>query len=273
MKAIAAVALTTDNGGSFDAASVTAAGILSGACVLLLGVTNLMEVVNWLIPLTVVCGLQMGVGLRLASSGITDIQKLTWWGGYDCIVLAIGCAFLSAFWLRDTENGTKKKQQREEEEGGGGEGAMMLVDDSITNTGTAADDSEEDADNGRMETGTMDTFVHHDQQQPESSPTESADSRLSSLSCFNLILKRACCCLNPAPKTPHPVGIYLFLIGCLFAAITLATATADSGYDLPLHFFGAPVVINAVKDITSFNWQQGFLQGTLPQLPLTTLNR
>jgi len=293
MKAIAAVALTTDtdNGGSsFDAASVTAAGILSGACVLLLGVTNLMEVVNWLIPLTVVCGLQMGVGLRLASSGITDIQKLTWVGGYDCIVLGIGCAVLSAFWLRDTEHGTKKKKkQREEAEGSGGLGqrAMMPVDDSATNTGTidlsnemnssGTDDSEAEADNGRMEMGTM-------QHQPESSTTEPspADSTLSrsskhpsmsSLSCFKLILKRACCCLNPAPKTPHPVGVYLFLIGCLFAAITLATATADSGYDLPLHFFGAPVVINAVKDITSFNWQQGFLQGTFPQLPLTTLNR
>jgi hypothetical protein len=68
------------------------------------------------------------------------------------------------------------------------------------------------------------------------------------------------------------VGIYLFLIGSIFAAITLATATPDSGYDLPLHFFGAPVVINALKGVTLTDWRIGFFRGALPQLPLTTLN-
>ena len=284
MKAIAAVALTEDGG--FDAGSVTTAGILSGASVLFLGVTNLMEVVNWLIPLTVVCGLQVGVGLRLASAGIVDIQKLTWWGGYDCIMLAIGCSLLSVFWLRDTENGTKKNMQKQEEGVSEvGEGSLMVVDESLANTDTASrnkmnssetEHSSLEDENGRVEMGTLNTFVHH-QQQIESSMTERKAAKRSFLSSampsfFTLILKRACCCFNPSPKTPHPVGIYLFLIGCIFAAITLATATADSGYDLPLHFFGAPVVINAVKDVTSFNWRQGFFQGTLPQLPLTTLN-
>ncbi len=264
MKAIAAVALTEDGG--FDAGSVTTAGILSGASVLFLGVTNLMEVVNWLIPLTVVCGLQVGVGLRLASAGIEDIQKLTWWGGYDCIMLAIGCSLLSVFWLRDTENGTKK-QRREEGVSKVGEGSLMMVGESLANTDAISRNemtssetvhSSLQDDNGRVEMGRMNAFVHHQQQLKPSF--------------FTLILKRACCCFNPSPETPHPVGIYLFLIGCLLAAMTLATATADSGYDLPLHFFGAPVVINAVNDVTSFNWRQGFLQGTLPQLPLTTLN-
>lgn len=83
---------------------------------------------------------------------------------------------------------------------------------------------------------------------------------------FSRILKRACCCLDPLPKTPHPVGIYLFLIGCIFAAITIAKSGET------LEFFGAPVVINAMKDVTAINWRQGFLQGALPQLPLTTLN-
>ena len=66
-----------------------------------------MEVVNMIVPLTVVSGLQIGVGLRLASKGIRDISQLTWGGGYDCIGLAICCALLSMFWLRDNE--MKKK--------------------------------------------------------------------------------------------------------------------------------------------------------------------
>ena len=111
MKSIAAVALTDISSSSsdsttFDAGSVTTAGILSGIVVLLLGVTNLMEVVNMIVPMTVVCGLQIGVGLRLSSTGIRDVQKLSWWGVSDCILLAIVCALLSMVWLRDNENGT-----------------------------------------------------------------------------------------------------------------------------------------------------------------------
>ncbi len=122
MKSIADVALTdvaAGTGGSsgstaqgLDAQSVTTAGILTGGAVLLLGVTNLMEVVNMIVPLTVVCGLQIGVGLRLASKGIRDISKLDWGGGYDCIGVAIGCALLSMFWLRDNEGGLKRTKRR-----------------------------------------------------------------------------------------------------------------------------------------------------------------
>lgn len=62
------------------------------------------------VALTDVAGLQVGVGLRLASKGIRDISQLSWVGSYDCIGMAIGCALLSMFWLRDNENGTKKKE-------------------------------------------------------------------------------------------------------------------------------------------------------------------
>jgi len=304
MKSIAAVALTDVAAGTsgstatgLDAQSVTTAGILTGGAVFLLGVTNLMEVVNMIVPMTVVCGLQIGVGLRLASKGIRDIQKLSWGGGYDCIGVAVACALLSMFWLRDNENGMKKRERRTSE--GEEEGALTTKNSQMNNcngdglAGTVANSvtASSDGENDTMEMGKLSnehqlettTTLHPRSSVSTMAYTSATFSTLSSPrnndsasspppSHVRQILTGLCCCLNPYPQTPHPVGIYLFLIGSLFAAITLATATPDSGYDLPLHFFGAPVVINALKDVTPLNWRQGFLQGTLPQLPLTTLN-
>ncbi|KAL7536590.1 hypothetical protein ACHAXR_007262 [Thalassiosira sp. AJA248-18] len=309
MKSIAAVALTdvaagtTSGSTGLDAQSVTTAGILTGALVLLLGVTNLMEVVNMIVPLTVVCGLQIGVGLRLASKGMQDIQKLDWGGGYDCIGVAVGCALLSMFWLRDNANGRKRKVERRR----GGDNEVLsssrtnscnaeAVPGTVANSVTASSDEENCCSSSldaKVEMGKLNTDQQLETaralQSRSSVATTAPHANIGSTalstqqstsqsfpprntSRFGQIWKIACCCLNPDPKTPHPVGIYLFLIGCIFAAITLATAGPNSGYDLPLQFFGAPVVINAMKDVTPLNWRQGFLQGALPQLPLTTLN-
>ncbi|KAL3807433.1 hypothetical protein ACHAXA_003962 [Cyclostephanos tholiformis] len=327
MKSIAAVALTdvssssssssSSSGATFDAGSVTTAGILSGAVVLFLGVTNLMEVVNWIVPMTVVCGLQVGVGLRLASTGIRDVQKLTWIGGYDCITLAITCALLSMLWLRDNEDGTTRVAVGDdgpiEREGGGEVGrassSTIIVDSTIASSddgraGTLT--SDDDANDSMMEMGRLENDGVHrletattvnpqwlsscevmtttsvtttacvpaTEWSASSAPRTVTASPPTSASCrfARVVWNRACCCLNPFPPTPHPVGIYLFLIGCIFAGITLGTANDDSGYDLPLGFFGAPIVINALRNVTPYNWKQGFFQGTLPQLPLTTLN-
>ena len=330
MKSIAAVALTdvsSTSGAAFDAASVTTAGILSGAAVFFLGITNLMEVVNWIVPMPVVCGLQVGVGLRLASTGMRDVQELSWIGGYDCITLAIICSLLSMLWLRDNEDGTTRVaavddgQMEGREEGGGGGGggggeegkrrrdalSTTVADSTIASSDDGGGDTrtpEYDGDDGMMEMGKLDDGTHrletattvHSQSSSScemmtttvtttacvpalewsapSAPHDGTSSHPASSSrrLARVVWNRACCCLNPFPSTPHPVGIYLFLIGCIFAGITLGTAKDDSGYDLPLGFFGAPIVINALRDVTPENWKQGFLQGTLPQLPLTTLN-
>eukprot|EP00957_Ditylum_brightwellii_P145774 11100263-Ditylum_brightwellii.AAC.1 len=42
-------------------------------------------VVNVIVPLPVVSGLQVGVGLRLASRGMRDVAALSWVGSYDCV--------------------------------------------------------------------------------------------------------------------------------------------------------------------------------------------
>ena len=324
MKSIAAVALADDGdagGGGFGAGSVTAAGVLSGAAVLLLGVTNLMEVVNMVVPMTVVCGLQVGVGLRLASTGMRDVQKLSWAGGYDCVALAVVCALLSMFWLRDNSGrgGTTAGRSggggggddgggRGEEPGAGGGGlvagststtTVAAVSTIASGSGGGDDSSASETMNDGVEMGmpggggahwleTAAAALHVADAEggtapptpppPPSSSSSSSSCRRrppppSRLSRFvRIAWDRACCCLNPSPPTPHPVGIYLFLIGSAFAAAALGTADDDSGYDLPLRFFGAPIAINALGDVTPPDWRRGFLQGTLPQLPLTTLN-
>ena len=297
MKSISAVALTDTSGSAgnvgLEAQSVTTAGILTGGAVLILGVTNLIEVVNWIVPLTVVCGLQIGVGIRLASKGMTDIQKLPWGGGYDCIGMALVCAILSMFWLRDNGSQTEKKKQKEQAN------IHPNTTDSevLLETGAnSAASSDEDIyqENGNVEMGNVPDNAHqldtaksirprpsvsttaHTNETfdfaASSAPSPSAQRKPPSTSYLRQVWTRACCCLNPFPKTPHPVGIYLFLIGCIFAAVTLATAGPDSGYDLPLYFFGAPVAINAMENVTAMSWWNGLLQGALPQLPLTTLN-
>mmetsp|Transcript_7146 Transcript_7146/g.10501 ORF Transcript_7146/g.10501 Transcript_7146/m.10501 type:complete len:645 (+) Transcript_7146:167-2101(+) len=293
MKSISAVALTDTNGSGnvgLDAQSVTTAGILTGGAVLLLGVTNLIEIVNWIVPLTVVCGLQIGVGIRLASKGMTDIQNLPWGGGYDCIGMAVACALLSMFWLRDS--GSQKDKKKQEQAKTDSEGNTR--NDVMATTGAnSATSSDEDVfqENDNVEMGKVLNNSHQLETTTSLNPHSSVSTTAHTNETFDFaassapsstprqqkhylrkVWSRACCCLNPFPKTPHPVGIYLFLIGCIFAAVTLATAGPDSGYDLPLYFFGAPVAINAMKGVTSMSWWNGFLQGALPQLPLTTLN-
>lgn len=87
------------------------------------------------------------------------------------------------------------------------------------------------------------------------------------------MLDFATCGLRPQPGQPHPVGIYLFLIGALFATIELATTdNADGQYDLPLRLFGAPVAVWALDTISPEDWRVGFFDGAIPQIPLTTLN-
>lgn len=290
MKSIAAVALVGDvDEGGMDAMSVTTAGVLTGAAVLFLGVTNLMEVVNAIVPATVVCGIQVGVGMRLASKGINDVMGLSWAQGYDCIALAVGCTAMSLFWLR--ENETKESQhtmnanedgQRQEARHGYQVSTDSSSDENVemgqTNYNSANGEAmhhlgslnspatlSSDPKVPRLETSIENSNISI---QPEDQPLQLSTASTP----IDRIWNKACCCLHISPTTPHPVGVYLFITGSIFAAVTLATAGEDSEYDLPLHFFGAPIAVNALEGVTSIDWRIGFFRGTLPQLPLTTLN-
>ena len=106
------------------------------------------------------------------------------------------------------------------------------------------------------------------------SSTEDTGSSLTSRNFF----KTRCCkseSVDHGSKETKKaaVGLYLFIIGSVFAAIELLTTNnEDQQYNLPLRFFGAPVALMALEDTTYNDWLTGFLGGALPQIPLTTLN-
>lgn len=195
MKSIAAVALSE----GWNEGTVTAAGILAGVFTLLLGITSLIEIVNKIIPGSVVSGLQIGVGVRLASKGINMVASLSWVDDYDCVLLAIICSILCLYWFRE--------------------------------------------------------------------PTEKHNTNNSDIAEEEALWQKLTCRKRMSCNHIHPVGVYLFLIGAVFASITLSTTSNE-----PLRLFGAPIVILAVRDVTMKDWSTGLLEGALPQLPLTTLN-
>ncbi|KAK9946135.1 hypothetical protein M0R45_011612 [Rubus argutus] len=99
MKAIAATALANPD---FGVPEIMAAGILTGATLIVLGATGLMQLVYKFIPLCVVRGIQLAQGLSFALTAVKYIKKVQnlpkskaigerHWFGLDGLVLAIVC--------------------------------------------------------------------------------------------------------------------------------------------------------------------------------------
>jgi hypothetical protein len=243
MKSISAIAISE----GWEAGRVTASGIWMGIFLILLGATSLIEVVNKIVPENVVSGLQIGVGIRLASKGVNMITKLGWIDTYDCILTGIICAVLSLFFLRELPRTTISDTTTR---------SMELMNEVCQTTEVIDDgcpyDHEDDNDDDSLQPSTHDAVV-------ESSFINSVSNFQNSSS--------------TCKQHKHPVGLYLFLIGLLFASITLSTTKNENEeYDLPLRFFGAPVIVWSVGAVTRDDWKYGLLDGALPQLPLSTLN-
>ncbi|XP_078166335.1 molybdate transporter 1-like [Carex rostrata] len=119
MKSIAAVAISNS---SFGVPEIMAAGIITSGVVLVLGVTGLMKVAYWLIPLSVVRGIQLAQGLNFAMTAVKYIrneQNLGKgkslgerpWTGLDGLILAIvACCFILVI------NGAGKEAQQQNED-------------------------------------------------------------------------------------------------------------------------------------------------------------
>jgi hypothetical protein len=89
MKAIAAVAIAE----GLAPGEIAAAGFLSGAVLLALVFTGLVTVAERWIPRPVVRGIQLGVGLKLAATGVTMALAGGWWA-LDGRILALAAAVL-----------------------------------------------------------------------------------------------------------------------------------------------------------------------------------
>jgi MFS superfamily sulfate permease-like transporter len=85
MKAIAAVAIAE----KLTAPQIVAAGMATSLVLLLLGLTRLIDTFNRIIPVPVVRGLQLGLGLRLAQQGIQLIAGTGTWWGYDSMIIGV----------------------------------------------------------------------------------------------------------------------------------------------------------------------------------------
>jgi len=90
MKAIAAVAIAE----GLSESEILTAGIITGAVILLLGVTGLIDRLNRAIPRSVVRGLQLALGLKLLTGGFQMIAGSGTLWGWDSVGLGIVCAAL-----------------------------------------------------------------------------------------------------------------------------------------------------------------------------------
>ncbi|GAB4819782.1 hypothetical protein N2152v2_006828 [Parachlorella kessleri] len=104
MKTIAAVALS---GSPLTVPQIVAAGMFVSGAVLLLGLTRMMSLVQSLIPMPVIRGLQLGLGLSLARKGFQQVwfansrtgPARDWWGveGQCLGIVALLFILLSVF--------------------------------------------------------------------------------------------------------------------------------------------------------------------------------
>ena len=89
MKAIAAVAIAE----GLLPGEVAAAGLITGAVMLILGVTNLVSTFERFVPLAVVRGIQLGIGVILMQKAV-GLVRGTSLLGWDSVSLAVGLTVL-----------------------------------------------------------------------------------------------------------------------------------------------------------------------------------
>jgi MFS superfamily sulfate permease-like transporter len=93
MKAIGTIAINE----GLTVNQILTAGIVTSAVVFLLGITNLIGFLNRRIPLSVIRGLQLGLGLLLIINGIKMVTDTNTIFGFDSIAIGAFCGLLVLF--------------------------------------------------------------------------------------------------------------------------------------------------------------------------------
>ncbi|KAK9682552.1 hypothetical protein RND81_10G081700 [Saponaria officinalis] len=197
MKSIAAVAISNPD---FGVPEIMAAGICTGGILLVLGVTQLMQLAYWLVPLSVVRGIQLSQGLAFAISAVNLGDRP--WLGLDGLLLAIICA---CFFILVSGGGNERKNNN---------GECDLGDNNFEIDGMNNDKTEKKG------------------------------------------LRRVLYAL--------PSAFIIFIIGVIWSIFS-GPKEVGKGFK-----FG-PSPIEIVK-ISKQSWKDGFVNGTIPQLPLLVWN-
>lgn len=87
MKAIAAVAIAE----RLTESQILTAGLITGAAVLLLALSGMIDWLNRIVPKSVIRGLQLGLGLKLAVRGVNMVVDTHSWLGWDSVGVAALC--------------------------------------------------------------------------------------------------------------------------------------------------------------------------------------
>jgi MFS superfamily sulfate permease-like transporter len=85
MKAIATVAISE----GLTTNEILSAGVVTGLIIFLFGITRVIELFNRIIPLSVIRGLQLGIGLQLLIKGFSMVLDTGHFFGYDSISVGI----------------------------------------------------------------------------------------------------------------------------------------------------------------------------------------
>lgn len=96
MKAIAAIAIAQ----GLSAKEILAAGICTSAVVLVLAMTRLIDWFSRVIPMAVVRGLQLGLGLILLGKGINLVRDTGLWWAWDSMAVGLGGFMLVVVFMR-----------------------------------------------------------------------------------------------------------------------------------------------------------------------------
>jgi Molybdate transporter of MFS superfamily len=216
MKAIASLAIAQ----GLSRVQVTIAGVGMGACFLVLSVGNLIEVLHRWIPQSVIGGLQLGVGWKLALKGIQMIQGLPWWfssSSVDCITLAILSSALCLYGLRRNKSPA------------GSAGSRVHGPRTTRHGGEIAEREEED-------------IVDADDEDPrvDSQGLITRDDDVSQSMCQNIVDR-------------PPVGIVLFVLGIALAAVQLQLTGNSNGNSNDSHYVSQPesLIVNALRNSTA----------------------
>jgi len=288
MKTIAAVALSES---PLSIPEIMAAGIFVSACVLILGGTRMMGLFGSLIPMSVIKGMQLGLGLNLAQSGFKQVwyadgkgSPVRGWWGAEGLFLGLFSLVFTILTVYNTNSG-----------------GMHFGDIGALFRGRK-EEKEEGEEDKTVDGNDVDGVALDEQGSSNSITTTTANDGSSKKSTLlkPLLLKRVLQlgdaaerrCINdgdedekdtnttnnntddgshspPSPSANHnhhpilPCALILVIIGVVATLIAYPDVLSELSM--------GPATPSIVVP-TSAEWKTGILRAGLPQLPLTTFN-